>query len=115
MKAVPVEQLNMFRPMSDPDYPACDTQHPHSGHLAWCTDQHIFQRCLAARNEKARRTIFAIPQIIAFFIFLIPWIDCYVLCTQGKTSCLEWRRFCEFQRYISPNGAIIMPVGLRGY
>lgn len=120
MSSVPVEQLNMFRPMSDPEYPwfAILVASPIVGIWYWCTDQHIVQRCLAARNEReARRgTIFAaFLKLLPFFIFLIPGLIGYVLYTQHKIELPS-----------NPDGTVnfnatfpamvrtIMPVGLRG-
>jgi SSS family solute:Na+ symporter len=46
MHSVPAEKLNMFRPMSDPDYPWLGIliASPIVGVWYWCTDQHIVQR-----------------------------------------------------------------------
>jgi solute:Na+ symporter, SSS family len=61
--ATPKEKLNMFPPLSDPNYPWAGVlfASPVVGIWYWCTDQYIVQRCLSARNEtEARRgTIFA--------------------------------------------------------
>ena len=118
--AIPGEKLNMFRPLSDPDFPWLGIlfASPIVGIWYWCTDQHIVQRCLAARDEKqARRgTIFAAYlKLLPFFIFLIPGLIAFVLHQRGEL--------------ILPNNADgtpdynaafpamveqIMPVGLRG-
>jgi SSS family solute:Na+ symporter len=113
MKSVPSNQLNMFRSLKDPDYPWLGIlfASPIVGVWYWCTDQHIVQRCLAARNEQqARRgTIFAAYlKLMPFFIFLIPGLIAYALHSQGKLELTD------------PNAAFpemvkqIMPVGLRG-
>jgi SSS family solute:Na+ symporter len=113
MKTVSSKQLNMFRPLSDPEYPWLGIvfASPIVGIWYWCTDQHIVQRCLAARNEQqARRgTIFAAYlKLMPFFIFLIPGLIAYALHAQGKLELTD------------PNAAFpemvkqIMPVGLRG-
>ena len=77
MASIPKEKLNMFPPLSDPNFPWAGIlfASPIVGIWYWCTDQHIVQRCLAGRDEKqARRgTIFAAYlKLIPFFIFLIP-------------------------------------------
>ena len=63
--SVPKDKLNMFLPLSDPNYPWLGIlfASPIVGIWYWCTDQYIVQRTLAARNEReARRgTIFAKP------------------------------------------------------
>jgi SSS family solute:Na+ symporter len=77
----------------------------------WCTDQHIVQRCLAAKNEKeARRgTIFAaFLKLLPFFIFLIPGLIAYALHAQGKIQLDDTN--AAFPVMVKS----IMPVGLRG-
>lgn len=120
ISSIPAEKLNMFRPLSDPDFPWAGIlfASPIVGVWYWCTDQHIVQRCLAGRNEKeARRgTIFAAYlKLLPFFIFLIPGLIAFVLHQKGEL--------------VLPNNADgtpdynaafpamveqIMPVGLRG-
>lgn len=113
MNAVPKEKLNMFRPMSDPEYPWLGIliASPIVGIWYWCTDQHIVQRCLAAKNEKeARRgTIFAaFLKLLPFFIFLIPGLIAYALHAQGKLELSDTN--AAFPEMVKQ----IMPVGLRG-
>ena len=79
--SVPKEKLNMFRPLSDPDFPwlGITFAAPIVGVWYWCTDQHIVQRCLAARDEKqARRgTIFAAYlKLLLFLHFPGARLDC---------------------------------------
>jgi SSS family solute:Na+ symporter len=120
MNAVPKEQLNMFRPLSDPDYPWLGIlfASPIVGIWYWCTDQHIVQRCLAARNEKeARRgTIFAAYlKLLPFFIFLIPGLIGYVLFIHGKIQLpLNDDGTTNFNAIFPAMVRTIMPVGLRG-
>lgn len=113
MESVPKEKLNMFRPLSDPDFPWLGIllASPIVGLWYWCTDQHIVQRCLAARNEKeARRgTIFAAYlKLMPFFIFMIPGLIAYVLHQQGKLNMTDTD--VAFPTLVKE----IMPVGLRG-
>lgn len=113
MNAVPKEKLNMFPPLSDPDFPWAGIlfASPIVGLWYWCTDQHIVQRCLAARNEKeARRgTIFAAYlKLLPFFIFMIPGLIAYVLHQQGKLNMTDTD--VAFPTLVKE----IMPVGLRG-
>lgn len=120
MQAVPKEQLNMFRSLSDPDYPWIGIliASPIVGIWYWCTDQHIVQRCLAARNEKeARRgTIFAAYlKLLPFFVFLIPGLIGYVLFTQGKIELpLNSDGSTNFNATFPAMVRTIMPMGLRG-
>lgn len=91
MNEFPKEKLNMFRPLSDPEFPWLGIlfASPIVGIWYWCTDQHIVQRCLAGRNEQqARRgTIFAAYlKLLPFFIFLIPGLIAYVLHAKGQLT-----------------------------
>ncbi|MBL7747059.1 MAG: sodium:solute symporter [Chitinophagaceae bacterium] len=113
METVPAEKLNMFRGMSDPEYPWLGIliASPIVGIWYWCTDQHIVQRCLAAKNEKeARRgTIFAAYlKLLPFFIFLIPGLIAYALHAQGKLQLTDTN--AAFPEMVKQ----LMPVGLRG-
>src|SRR5215204_5978919 len=118
--AIPGEKLNMFRPLSDPDFPWLGIlfASPIVGIWYWCTDQHIVQRCLAARDEKqARRgTIFAAYlKLLPFFIFLIPGLIAFVLHQRGALILPN-----NADGSVDYNAAFpamveqIMPVGLRG-
>jgi SSS family solute:Na+ symporter len=89
--ATPSSHLNMFLPLNDPNFPWLGIlfASPIVGIWYWCTDQHIVQRCLAARDEtQARRgTIFAAYlKLFPVFIFMIPGIIAYVLAKSGKIS-----------------------------
>lgn len=113
MSILPKEKLNMFPPLSDPEFPWLGIlfASPIVGLWYWCTDQHIVQRCLAARNEKeARRgTIFAAYlKLLPFFIFLIPGLIAYALKAQGKLQLDDTNT--AFPTMVKA----IMPVGLRG-
>jgi SSS family solute:Na+ symporter len=113
MQAVPKEKLNMFLPLSDPEFPWLGIliASPIVGLWYWCTDQHIVQRCLAAKNEQeARRgTIFAaFLKLMPFFIFLIPGLIAYALHAQGKIQLDDTNT--AFPVMVKS----IMPVGLRG-
>jgi solute:Na+ symporter, SSS family len=113
MQSLPKEKLNMFQPLSNPDFPWAGIlfASPIVGLWYWCTDQHIVQRCLAARNEKeARRgTIFAAYlKLMPFFIFMIPGLIAYTLHQQGKINMADTD--VAFPTLVKE----IMPVGLRG-
>src|SRR5688500_4144261 len=91
INSVPKEKLNMFPPLSGADFPWLGIlfASPIVGIWYWCTDQHIVQRCLAAKNEReARRgTIFAAYlKLLPFFIFLIPGLIAYVLHAKGELT-----------------------------
>ena len=113
MNSIPTEKLNMFRSMSDPEYPWLGIllASPIVGIWYWCTDQHIVQRCLAAKNEKeARRgTIFAaFLKLLPFFIFLVPGLIALALQAQGKLDLKDTN--AAFPELVKQ----LMPVGLRG-
>ena len=76
---VPPAFFSMWKPMSDPNFPWTGIVFgaPILGVWYWCTDQHIVQRVLAARNVSAARrgTIFAgFLKILPVFIFVLPGI-----------------------------------------
>jgi SSS family solute:Na+ symporter len=69
----------MWKPSSHPDFPWTGIVFgaPILGIWYWCTDQHIVQRVLAARNIKEPRqgTVFAgFLKILPVFIFVVPGI-----------------------------------------
>jgi SSS family solute:Na+ symporter len=113
MASMPKEKLNMFPALSDPDFPWAGIlfASPIVGIWYWCTDQHIVQRCLAARDERqARRgTIFAAYlKLMPFFIFMIPGIIAYSLAQQGKLHLDDANQ--AFPTLVRE----LLPVGLRG-
>ena len=118
--AVPPEKLNMFRPLSDPEFPWLGIlfASPIVGLWYWCTDQHIVQRCLAGRNEReARRgTIFAAYlKLLPFFIFLIPGLIAYVLHSRGELILpLNSDGQTDYNAAFPAMVEQIMPMGLRG-
>ena len=76
---VPPDFFSMWKPTSNKDFPWTGIVFgaPILGIWYWCTDQHIVQRVLAARNiQEARRgTIFAgYLKILPVFIFVLPGI-----------------------------------------
>lgn len=113
LNSLPKEKLNMFPPLSDPEFPWLGIliASPIVGIWYWCTDQHIVQRCLAAKNEReARRgTIFAAYlKLLPFFIFMIPGLIAFALHQQGKLQLTDAN--AAFPTLVKE----IMPVGLRG-
>lgn len=120
MNEFPKEKLNMFRPLSDPEFPWLGIlfASPIVGIWYWCTDQHIVQRCLAGRNEQqARRgTIFAAYlKLLPFFIFLIPGLIAYVLHAKGQLILpLNADGQTDYNAAFPAMVEQIMPMGLRG-
>ncbi len=118
--AIPPEKLNMFRPLSDPDFPWAGIlfASPIVGIWYWCTDQHIVQRCLAGRDERqARRgTIFAAYlKLLPFFIFLIPGLIAFVLHQRGELVLPNNADgTTDYNAAFPAMVQQIMPMGLRG-
>jgi SSS family solute:Na+ symporter len=76
---VPADFFSMWKPAGHPDFPWTGIVFgaPILGVWYWCTDQHIVQRVLAARNVAEARsgTIFAgFLKILPVFIFVLPGI-----------------------------------------
>jgi SSS family solute:Na+ symporter len=76
---VPAGFFSMWKPADHPDFPWTGIVFgaPILGIWYWCTDQHIVQRVLAARNISEARTgtIFAgYLKILPVFIFVLPGI-----------------------------------------
>ena len=113
MNSVSKDHLNMFLPLSNPDFPWLGIlfASPIVGLWYWCTDQHIVQRCLAGRDERqARRgTIFAAYlKLLPFFIFMIPGLIAYALASSGKIQLPQSDQ--AFPTLVKA----LMPIGLRG-
>ncbi len=105
--------LDMWKPMSDPDFPWTGILFgaPILGIWYWCTDQFIVQRTLSAKTvDDARRgTILAgFLKLLPLFIFVLPGLLAATLVAQGKMT-LD-----------SPNEALpalvaaLLPAGARG-
>src|SRR5258705_2208812 len=76
---VPPDFFSMWKPSNHKDFPWTGVVFgaPILGIWYWCTDQHIVQRVLAAKNipEARRGTIFAgFLKILPVFIFVLPGI-----------------------------------------
>src|SRR5256885_3336494 len=76
---LPADFFSMWKPTNHPDFPWTGVIFgaPVLGVWYWCTDQHIVQRVLAARNvtEARRGTIFAgYLKVLPVFIFVLPGI-----------------------------------------
>lgn len=107
------EYLDMWRPMSDPNFPWAPLliASTITGIWYWCTDQYIVQRALTARNikEGRRGTIFgALLKLLPVFLFLIPGIIALTLKMRGE---LEWESADQAFPVLMSN---LLPSGLRG-
>ncbi|MEO1033003.1 MAG: sodium:solute symporter, partial [Bacteroidota bacterium] len=107
------EHFNMWRPMSDPDFPWTGLLFGGTivGIWYWCTDQYIVQRTLAANNIKIGRrgAIFgAYLKILPIFIFLIPGIIAFALSQKGVLS------YEKADQVFPAMVKALLPVGLKG-
>lgn len=105
--------FNMWRPISDPDFPWTGMLFGGTivGIWYWCTDQYIVQRTLAANNIKIGRrgAIFgAYLKILPIFIFLIPGIIAYALSIQGVLT------YEKADQVFPVLVKTLLPVGLKG-
>src|SRR2546422_819328 len=76
---VPADFFSMWKPVDHPDFPWTRIVFgaPILGVWYWCTDQHIVQRVLAAKNVSAARTgtiLAGFLKILPVFIFVLPGI-----------------------------------------
>src|SRR4051812_46601113 len=76
---VPPGFFSMWKPMHDPSFPWTGVIFgaPILGVWYWCTDQHIVQRVLAAKNVKEARRgsiLAGYLKILPVFIFIVPGI-----------------------------------------
>jgi len=88
-EAVGPEFMDMWKPMSDPNFPWTGILFgaPILGVWYWCTDQFIVQRVLSARDVHNARlgTIFAgYLKLLPVLLFVVPGLIAYALAQQGK-------------------------------
>jgi SSS family solute:Na+ symporter len=107
------DHFNMWRPMTDPDFPWTGLLIGGSivGVWYWCTDQYIVQRVLAAKNVTVGRkgAIFgALLKLTPVFIFLVPGIIAYALAQSGQLE-IE-----SSDQAFAAIMAHVLPAGLRG-
>lgn len=107
------DHFNMWRPMSDPDFPWTGMLIGGTivGVWYWCTDQYIVQRTLAANNIKVGRrgAIFgAYLKILPIFIFLLPGIIAFALSQKGMIT-LE-----KSDQAFTTLVTTLLPTGLKG-
>ena len=113
--AVSPDHFNMWRPMSDPDFPWTGLLFGGTivGVWYWCTDQYIVQRTLAANNIKIGRrgAIFgAYLKLLPIFIFLIPGIIAFALSIQNPEVFSIEKADRAFPMLVKT----LLPVGLKG-
>jgi SSS family solute:Na+ symporter len=113
MQAVGPDFMDMWKPMSDPNFPWTGILFgaPILGVWYWCTDQFIVQRVLAAKdqNHARRGTIFAsYLKLLPLFIFVIPGVIAYALARQGRLQ------LAAPDQALPTLVATLLPIGLRG-
>ena len=113
--AVSPDHFNMWRPMSDPDFPWTGLLIGGTivGIWYWCTDQYIVQRTLAANNIKIGRrgAIFgAYLKLLPILIFLVPGIIAFALSIQNP----EVFSIDKADRAFPMLVKTLLPVGLKG-
>jgi len=115
VKSVSPDHFNMWRPMTDPDFPWTGLLIGGTivGIWYWCTDQYIVQRTLAANNIKIGRrgAIFgAYLKLLPIFIFLIPGIIAFALTIQNPEVFTIEKADRAFPMLVKT----LLPVGLKG-
>ena len=109
------DHFNMWRPMTDPDFPWTGLLFGGTivGVWYWCTDQYIVQRTLAANNIKIGRrgAIFgAYLKLLPIFIFLIPGIIAFALSIKDPAIFSIEKADRAFPMLVKT----LLPVGLKG-
>ena len=107
--------FNMWRPMTDPDFPWTGLLFGGTivGIWYWCTDQYIVQRTLAANNIKIGRrgAIFgAYLKLLPIFIFLIPGVIAFALSIKDPAIFSIEKADRAFPMLVKT----LLPVGLKG-
>ncbi|TXE12819.1 sodium/solute symporter [Seonamhaeicola algicola] len=113
--SVSPDHFNMWRPMSDPQFPWTGLLIGGTivGIWYWCTDQYIVQRTLAANNIKIGRrgAIFgAYLKLLPILIFLIPGIIAFALSIQNPEMFSVEKADRAFPMLVKT----LLPVGLKG-
>lgn len=113
--SVSPDHFNMWRPMSDPDFPWTGLLFGGAivGVWYWCTDQYIVQRTLAANNIQIGRrgAIFAAYlKLTPILIFLIPGIIAFALSIQNPDVYALDQADRAFPMLVTT----LLPVGLKG-
>jgi len=113
--AVDPDHFNMWRPMSDPDFPWTGLLIGGSivGIWYWCTDQYIVQRALAANNITIGRRgaiCGAYLKLLPILIFLIPGIIALGLTIQDPATYHVESADRAFPMLVTT----LLPTGLKG-
>jgi SSS family solute:Na+ symporter len=115
VKSVSPDHFNMWRPMSDPDFPWTGLLigGTITGIWYWCTDQYIVQRTLAASNITIGRrgAIFgAYLKLCPILIFLMPGVIALALTIQNPQQYSVAAADRAFPMLVTT----LLPTGLKG-
>lgn len=106
---LPAHFFNMFKPISDPDYPWTGIIFgaPIIAFWYWCTDQYIVQRILSAKsvNDARRGTL------VAAFLKVLP---IFILVLPGLIAVALYPDISGDEAYSVLVAGDILPVGLKG-
>lgn len=106
---LPADYFNMFKPMTDPDFPWTGIIFgaPIIAFWYWCTDQYIVQRILGAESiEDARRgsLLAALLKVLPLFILVIP----------GLIAIALFPDIVGDEAYPALLSSSILPIGIKG-
>lgn len=106
---LPADFFNMFKPMSDPDFPWTGIIFgaPIIAFWYWCTDQYIVQRILSARsvNDARRGTL------VAAFLKILP---IFILVFPGLIAVALYPEISGDEAYSVLIGSDLLPIGIKG-
>lgn len=106
---LPPSFFNMFKPVSDPDYPWTGILFgaPIIAFWYWCTDQYIVQRLLSAKslNDARRGTL------VAAFLKILP---IFILVLPGLIAVALYPEISGDEAYSVLVSGDLLPVGLKG-
>ncbi len=106
---LPADFFNMFKPLSDPDYPWAGIIFgaPIIAFWYWATDQYFVQRILGAKsiNDARRGSLFAaILKVLPIFMLVLPGLIAVALFPEIKGD----------EAYAALLSSNILPMGLKG-
>jgi SSS family solute:Na+ symporter len=107
---LPAHYFNMFRPMSDPDFPWTGIIFgaPIIAFWYWCTDQYFVQRILSAKsiNDARRGSLLAATlKVLPIFILVLPGLIAAALFPEVRGD----------EAYPFLLSSDILPVGFKGF
>ncbi|RJQ59677.1 MAG: symporter [Stygiobacter sp.] len=106
---LPIEHFQMFKPMSDPDFPWTGILlgAPIIAFWYWCADHYIVQRILGARSTEDART----GTLIASFLKILPL---FILVMPGLIAAALFPEIRGDEAYPVLISSDILPTGIKG-